>query len=457
MLKNYFNVAIRNLAKHKFYSFLNILGLTIGLGCFILITLYVKDELSYDTHYKNADRMYRVDFFASLNGSDVVSAETGAPMAAALRTDFPQVEDAVRVRNSGNWFVRRSDAMDTFKEEHVMMADSNFFSFFETPLIFGDAQSALKKPNTIALNLTTSRKLFGNENPVGQTLILDNDDKYEVTAVYEDFPSNSHFHHNILLSMSTFEWANNNNWLSTNFNTYVKVREGVSQQELESRFPEMIETYCAPLIEQFLGLTLQEFRDSGNGLAFSLFPISDIHLHSNKEDELEANGDIKYVYLFSAIGLFILVLACINFMNLTTARSANRAKEVGVRKVMGAFKSQLIKQFISESMLLSFISLILAFVVALLLLPGLNQIALKSFTYSALFDLQFISVMIAITLFVGLMAGSYPAFYLSVFKPVEVLKGKIRQGMKSGAIRSTLVIIQFFYFNHYDHWNSYCF
>ncbi|WP_420575589.1 ABC transporter permease [Ekhidna sp.] len=443
MLKNYFNVALRNLLKHKFYSLLNVIGLSIGLACFMLISLFVKDELSYDTHFEGAERIYRVDFGATLNGSDHISAQVGAPTALALKTDYPEVEDAVRFRETGNWFVKRKGQTETFKEEHVLMADSNLFKFFSLDLVYGDVETALNRPNTLVIDLTTSKKIFGDINPIGEVLVLDNQTDYEVTGVYQDIPKNTHFHHNMMLSMSTFDWANNQNWLSTNFNTYVKMKEGTPGEVLEAKFPGMIQTYCAPLIEQFLNMNMEEFRNSGNAVGFSLFPMTDIHLNSNKEGDLEANGDLKYVFIFSAVGLFILILACINFMNLATARSANRAKEVGVRKAMGARKKQLINQFVSEALLISVLAFLIAFLISFLAIPSFNTLASKELSFLSLLDGSFVLFMLGVMILVGLLAGSYPAFYMSMFRPVEVLKGTIRHGMKSGPIRSALVIFQF--------------
>lgn len=443
MLKNYLNVALRNLRKHKFYSFLNIFGLAIGLACFMLISLFIKDELSYDTHLADADRIYRIDFVATLNGSEHISASVGAPTGVTMKNDYPEVVDAVRIRESGNWFIKRQEQTETFKEEHVLMADSNVFSFFGLPLVYGNPDNTLARPNTLAIDLTTSKKIFGDINPVGEVVVLDNKTDYEVVAVYEDLPQNTHFRHNVMLSMTSFQWTNNQNWLSTNFNTYIKLEEGATVQELEAKIPDMIETYCGPLIEQFLNMNLEEFRNSGNALAFPIFPLKDIHLHSNKTEELEANGDIKYIYIFSAVALFILMLACINFMNLATARSANRAKEVGVRKAMGAFKKQLINQFISEAMVICFIAFIFAYVISFLAIPGFNILTGKELSFVSLLDAQYILFMLGIMILVGLLAGSYPAFYMTMFNPVEVLKGTIRQGLKSGPIRSTLVVFQF--------------
>lgn len=443
MFKNYFNIAVRSLARYKFYSLLNILGLSIGLASFILISLFVVDELSYDKHIPGWEQIHRINFHATLNGSDHQSANVGSPTAAALVNDYPEVLESVRLNGHSTWFIQKKESLETFKEEYVLAADSNYFEFFGTKLIHGDAKTALTRPNTIALSESIAKKVFGNENPVGETVILDNQTDYEVTAVYPDMLTSSHMRHDMLLSMSTYEWARNGHWLSTNFPTYIKLREGVTPESVEAKFPEMIDRYCAPLISQFLNMNMDEFRESGNALNFSLIPMTDIHLHSNLDGEIGANGDIKYVYIFSAVGLFILLLACINFMNLSTARSAKRAKEVGIRKVMGAYRQQLIGQFLSEAILLSMISFIIAYGIAVLTLPAFNQISGKALVLSAALAPAFLIPMLLIMLIVGLFAGSYPAFYLSSFRPVQVLKGKIAQGLKSGAIRSSLVVFQF--------------
>lgn len=443
MFKNYFNIAVRSLLKHKFYSLLNILGLSIGLSCFMLISLFIKHELTYDTFHEDADQIHRINFRATLNGEDHISSQVGAPMAAAMKKDFPEVEDAIRLNETGNWFVKRKGETSSFKEEEVMMADSNFFDFFSVSLVYGDQKNVLNRPNTLVLDQTTSKKIFGDINPVGEVLVLDDRFDYEVTGVYEDLPDNSHFHHNILLSISSFDWANNNNWLSTNFNTYIKLRAGSTAEELEAKFPQMINTYIAPLVEQFLNMNMEEFANSGNAIGFSLFPLKDIHLYSQKPDELEAGGDIKYIYIFSAVALFILILACINFMNLSTARSANRAKEVGIRKVMGVYRSQLIAQFLAEAILITIISSVIAYAITFATLPAFNSLASKELNYFQLIEGGYLLFIASIILIVGLLAGSYPAFYLSMFKPVQVLKGVISSGIKSGPIRSTLVVFQF--------------
>ena len=276
MIKNYFNVALRNLQKHKFYSLLNVLGLSIGLACFMLISLFIKDELSYDKFYEDADRIYRINFAATLNGNDINSARTGGLVATVLKNDYPEVEDAIRLRNSTvNLFVKRNSGIETFKEETVILADSNFFDFFSVKLIYGESSTALNRPNTMVMDIETSQKIFGDIDPVGEVLSVNNSTAYEVTGVYEKFPQNSHFHNNMILSMSSFDftWAH---FLSNNFNSYVKFREGTKPEELISKFPEMTETYGGPLIRQFFNMNLKEFRENGNALEFSLTALAAI-------------------------------------------------------------------------------------------------------------------------------------------------------------------------------------
>lgn len=444
MFRNYLIISLRNLLRHKFYSILNILGLTIGLICFMMISLFVMDELSYDKFHRDYQNIYRIDFYGKLNGAGIESSNVGPPMAKTLKAEYPEIEDAVRINDTGNWFIKEKGTTKTFKEEQVLMADANFFDFFTVELIYGDPKTCLERPNTLVMDQTTAIKMFGDVNPVGKVLVLDNTDDYEVTGVYADLPANSHFHKNVLLSMVTFKRSRDNDaWLSTNYSTYVRLKDGVTQADFEPKFAEVIEKYCAPLINKYLNMSMKEFGSTGNELTFKLFPLQDIHLYSHKEDELEANGDIKYVYIFSAVAFFILALACINFMNLATARSANRAKEVGVRKVMGAFRKQLIIQFMSESVMLTFISCLLAFILALILLPDFGKLAAKTFEIGQLVRWEFMAFLAALIVIVGLLAGSYPALYLSAFRPVEVLKGKARQGMRSGPIRSALVVFQF--------------
>ncbi|MEQ9405851.1 MAG: FtsX-like permease family protein [Cyclobacteriaceae bacterium] len=443
MFKNYINVAFRNLIKHKFYSLINILGLSLGLTCFLMITLFVTDELSYDRFHADADRIYRMDFSGTINGSEFITALASAPAGPTMPTEFPEIEAATRIRTSGNWMVKRKDGEDTYNEEDASFVDKNFFRFFDFKLIKGDPATCLERPKTMVLNQSEATKIFGDEDPVGKIVILDNDEDWEVTGVFEDMPANSHLNFDMLLTMESREEAQSKFWMSFNFNTYLKLQEGFDPAVLEAKFPDLIQKYIGPEIEQFMGATMEEFMEAGNSAGFYLFPLADIHLKSDKLGELAPPGSMQYIYIFTAIALFILILACINFMNLSTARSAGRAKEVGVRKVMGAYKSQLVNQFLSEAFLITFVSIVMAYGISFLVLPLFNELADKSINANNLFSFNFIMIMVAILLVVGLFAGSYPAFYLSNFRPIETLKGKLNLGLKGGGIRSVLVIIQF--------------
>lgn len=443
MLRNYFNVAFRNLLKHKFYSLINILGLSIGLTCFLMISLYVVDELSYDHFHSDKDRIYRMDFSGNINGSEFITALASAPTGPTMPKEFPEVEDAIRFRNSGNWTVRRKEETTAYNQKDVAFVDKNFFDFWDIKLLSGDPNTCLERPNTLVISEATATKIFGKDDPVGKIVVLDNEDDWEITGVYANMPSNSHFTYDIMLSMESREEAKQKFWMSFNFNTYLKLKEGTDPKELEAKFPNLIKKYIGPEIEQFMGATLEEFAAAGNSAGFYLFPLTDIHLFSDKLGEINANGDMKYVLIFTAIAIFILILACINFMNLSTARSAGRAKEVGVRKVMGAYKSQLRKQFLTEAFLITFISILIAYAFTLLLLPQFNQLADKAMMFESLFSASFLAIMVCILVIVGFLAGSYPAFFLSRFEPVEVLKGKLNLGLKGGGLRSTLVVLQF--------------
>ncbi|MEQ8416340.1 MAG: ABC transporter permease [Imperialibacter sp.] len=444
MLKNFFNVTFRSILKHKFYSFINILGLSIGITCFLMITLYVQDELSYDKHLPAIERLHRLDFTGTVGGNAFVTSLSSVPAAPAILNDYPEVEAAVRVRERGNELIKPEGQIQIFNEQRLLLADSNIFNFFQIPLLEGDASTALAGPKKIALNATTAKKYFGAEPAVGKTVELQGWDKFEVTAVFEDMPHNQHFHADVLLSIMSTSEARQTAWIGGfNFVTYLKLKQGASAEALEAKFPDMVAKYMGPEVRKHMGQSMEEFLEAGGRLGYTLYPVKDIHLTSNKLGELEANSDITYVYLFSVIAFFILVIACINFMNLSTARSANRAKEVGVRKVLGAQRPLIIRQFLAEALILSFLSFMLAYGLCFLLLPSFNTSAEKQLAISALLTPGFIITILGLIIAVGLLAGSYPAFYLSGFKPVEVLKGKLNLGMKSGAIRSFLVVFQF--------------
>jgi putative ABC transport system permease protein len=443
MLKNYFIIALRNLRKHSFYSFINVAGLSIGLAICMIIVLFVYNEWQYDKHFTNADRIYRIRCEVTFGGNDIKGLYTPGPMAATLLADYPEVEAAVRLRDRGSYLVKRTT--ENIKEQKVMWVDKDFFKVFSIPLLAGNPATALAEPNSIAISKTLADKLFPNENALGQTLILDNEINAKVGAVYADLPAQSHFHFQLLISTEgDARIKQDDRWYSNNFYTYVLLRDGADPKQLESKFPQLIVERTLPQLKDVLGqdFSMEKFKEAGNKLEYYLQPITDIHLKSAFTGEFEPNFDINYIYLFGAVAMFILIIACINFMNLSTARSANRAKEVGIRKVMGSFRSHLMRQFLTESVLLSLLSLLLAVGLAYFLLPIFNDLSERQLTipFGSGF---FYGTVIGAGLLVGLAAGVYPSFFLSAFKPVQVLKGHVALGMKSGVIRSALVVFQF--------------
>ncbi|WP_339792395.1 MAG: ABC transporter permease [Imperialibacter sp.] len=441
MLTNYLRIAFRSLRRSKFFSLINILGLAIGICSFLLIIFFVQDELSFDKHLPHAERMYRMDMTGRFGGNDFNIAVVSAAQGPQMKEDFPEVEDYVRFRTRGYFLVKYGE--DVYKEESVAYADVNVFDFFGINMISGDPATALKEPKTLVITEALAKKLFGDDEAVGKVVKISNDQDYKITGVMESLPQNTHFHFDILASMETLDEAKNAIWLSQNFQTYFRLTEGASVENLEAKFPEMVEKYIGPELERFMGASMEDFAEAGNNIGYYMTPVTDIHLHSQVDVQLGPPGDIKYVYIFSAVAAFILIIACVNFMNLATARSANRAKEVGVRKVMGAYRHNLITQFLLESLIITAISFVVAIGLLAVALPYFNELTGKVFSLSILTTPTLAVSLVAILIVVGLLAGSYPAFFLSAFQPASVLKGKLNIGMKSGSLRSVLVVLQF--------------
>jgi putative ABC transport system permease protein len=448
MLRNYFTIAWRNLKRQSFYSLINIIGLAIGVAACMIIVLFIADELDYDTYNAKADRIYRVAADVKFGGNQFKMTYRSAPEAHTLMQDYPEIESAVRFRTHGSYLVKPASGTENVKEKNVVWTDSTFFKIFSVKVLEGDPATALKEPASIAISKKIADKYFPGISALGQSMILDNKYNAKVTAVYEDIPAASHFHFDILISM-TGTWpvareAQSASYASENFITYLLLKEGADAKALEDKLPGFLEKYLGPEIAQALGpdFTMKKFIASGNRYNLTLQPLRDIHLHSDMRGEFEPNGSITYVYLFGTIAVFILIIACINFMNLSTARSGNRAKEVGVRKVMGSLRSHLVRQFLTESMLVTAFSFVVSLGLAYLFLPAFNSLSLKQLQLPVS-NPFFYLILFGATVFIGLMAGLYPSFFLSAFKPVNVLKGNTGLGMKSGFIRSTLVIFQF--------------
>jgi putative ABC transport system permease protein len=444
MLRNYLTIALRNLAKHRFYTFINIMGLAVGIAACLVIVLFVINEASYDKHHTNANRIYRINGEIKFGGNHWKLAVAPAPLAEAFINEYPEVENAVRFRSRGSYLVKVNETADNIKEDNVIWTDSSFFKVFSVPVLKGNANNALKEPNTVAISKKVANKLFADGNALDQTIIMDNRWPMKITAIFDDMPETGHFKFDILISMAGLDEAKGTVFLSNNFQTYLLLKEGADAKALEAKFPAFIVKYMGPQIAQVLGseFTLEKFASSGNKIEYTLMPMLDIHLHSDLTGDFRPNSDITYVYLFSAIALFILIIACINFMNLSTARSSNRAKEVGVRKVMGSLRSHLVRQFLTESVLLSLFSFVLALALAYVFIPVFNSLSQKTLSLP-LNNPSFYLIVLAGSLIVGFMAGLYPSFFLSAFKPVNVLKGHVALGMKSGFIRSSLVVFQF--------------
>ncbi len=436
-------IACRNLWKNKGFSAINITGLAVGIATCLMILLFVKDELSYDRYNEKAARIYRVDGDIKFGGIRMILATSPDPMGPTMKKDFPEVARFVRFRNfNGRFLVKKGN--QNIQENTAQYADSTLFDVFSLPLISGDSATALVEPNSIVISETMARKYFNDVNPVGKTLVINDTNAYKVTGVMKDMPAQSHFTQNFFISMSSTPESRSGMWVIDNFSTYVLLRPGSDPKRLVARFDNMLDKYLFPQIQQMLGSSRDEFNKGGNFARYSLTPLTDIHLKSNKIGELGANGDMKYIYIFSAAeAVFILFIACINFTNLSTARSANRAKEVGIRKVLGTLRGSLIRQFLTESILISFISLALSIVIVGLCLPLFNSLSGKEIQLNALSGPRTVMGLTTLALFVGLLAGSYPAFYLSSFVPMKVLKGILSTGFKSGRFRSTLVVFQF--------------
>lgn len=441
MLKHYLKISIRNLWKSKGFSAINIFGLASGLAICLLILFYVNNELGYDHYNTKADRIYRIDADLQFGGKHFILPQTPDPLGPALKQDFPQVEQYVRFRDHGGIIVKKEN--ENIVEDKVIYTDSTLFSVFTLPMIHGDPSTALTRPNSVVITESIAKKYFNSTDVVGKTMIISTTENFKITGVIKDIPKQSHFHFDFFISMyGQLSPHEINQWTGNNFNTYIVLRKGANANQLSGQLNDYVMKFVAPLFSSW-NLTAEEFAKQGNYLHYSLMPLTKIHLYSNKSGELEANGNIQYVYIFSLIAFFILLIACVNFVNLSTARSANRAKEVGVRKVLGSLRKNLVMQFLSESVLVSFVSLVLALIIAALLLPYFNQLSGKDMTLNLFLKPWLLPAAILLMIVVGFIAGSYPAFYLSSFKPVEVLKGKLAKGFKSSWLRSGLVVFQF--------------
>jgi putative ABC transport system permease protein len=441
MLKNYVLTAMRHLLRQKGYSIINIAGLAIGMACFVLVGMFVWDELSYDAFHEHAGRIYRITLDARLNGKEFITAKSSGPLARCLMSDIPGVEAAGRLRIMGDHTLRYGDR--AFIEYRIYVADSTLFDIFSFTVLEGDKNSFLTRPYTVVLSDETARKYFGETSALGKTLLMDGETPYMVCGVVKAFPARSHFHFSYLVSTGSRAFDDEDYWVGNSWYTYVLLKEGISPADVESAFSVPVNQHVRPLLTQVFSADWEGMEARGMYYRYRLQPLRDIHLYSNLDEELERTGTSEIVSMFVLIGVFILLLACINFMNLSTARSAHRAKEVGVRKVLGSQRSQLVQLFLSEAILLSLIAMVLGLGMVELVLPSFNSFVGKDLSLSDVGPSMLLPGGALLVLVVGLLAGSYPAFVLSSFQPATVLKGTVRAGMRSGWLRKLLVIAQF--------------
>jgi putative ABC transport system permease protein len=446
MYRNYFKIAWRNMTAQKMYTFIKIGGFALGLSTCIVIALFIRHELSYDNNFKDGRNIYRV--YNQMDGPDAGKwTAFPAPFAGMLKENFPEIELAARLipynwYNAGSNLVRAEDQVENIYEEGFAYADAELLEILEIPMVYGNRSIALAQPNTIVISRKKSEKFFPGEDPIGKTILL-NDDKnqrYTIGGVMENFKPNSHLQFDFFLTLKGKEFweGEQTSWCCWNYNPYIKVREGTNPIELEKKILSIKKAYIEYLIKE----KNQSLDDVKKYHTFRLQRVKDIHLYSDGIGDIIPHGDIRYVWMFGGIAIFILLLACINFINLSTAKSANRAKEVGLRKVVGSYRTSLISQFLSESILYSFVSFFLALAILWLGLPYFNQLAGKTIIIPWM-EWWFFPVLIGAALLVGVIAGLYPSFYLSSFKPIDVLKGSIARGMKNSKVRSVMVVFQF--------------
>ena len=448
MFQSYFKIGWRNLVKQKMYSSVKIGGFALGIASCLLIALFIKNELSYDLQYPDKERIYRV--IRVDNGEEGyrrgVSFE--APFAKAVKEGYPEVEAAGRLNSSelfgaGSNEVRRADQVENYYEEGFAYADQELLDLFQIPMVYGSREHALAEPGTIVISKSKADKYFPNEDPVGKILVLNNNEKrsFKIGGVMEDFPSTSHLQYHFFITMTEREfWKGEQTfWWSTNYPTYIKLRPGADPAALEKKMMAMIKKYHLP---NWIQYGMVDAEKNSKRLSFQLQPLTDVHLRSEGIHDRISNGDIRFVWLFGAIAAFILIIASINFINLSTAKSANRAKEVGLRKVVGSYRGNLIRQFLAESLLFCFFSFVLGVILAWLLLPYFNELAAKSLIFPWK-EWWLYPLLAAALVVVGVLSGFYPSLYLSSFKPIQVLKGNVSRGSKSSTTRSFLVVFQF--------------
>ncbi|HLX92665.1 MAG TPA: ABC transporter permease [Puia sp.] len=444
MFQNYFRVMVRNLSKNKGYTLINLFGLATGVAVCMLLTLYIQSELGYDEFQDRGDQIFRLALERKYPTRSAFIGQIPRSIGEAVKREFPEVLESVRIMFDSYDPMKVIVGDKTFIDNAVFTADSNFFNVFSSNFLEGDKNTALQKPLSVVLNETTAKRFFGSAaNALGKEIDFFGEGKFLVTGVCEDWPAKSHFNFDILGTTSGLRFMSTPEYVYFGPYTYLLLNKNASAAALEKKLQRVVDKYVAPVIPGLFQEPYDKFLAEGNGYRYFLQPLKDIHLHSQLEAELKPVGNIKFIRIFGGVALFILVLACVNFVNLSTALSVERAKEVGIRKTFGSQRAVLVRQFLTESILFSFASMILALLLAFLLTPLLNKVAGQSLTFLYLLEPIHLLFLVAFAILLGLVAGIYPAMVLSAFDPIEVLKGRFRSNRRGIMLRNALVVFQF--------------
>ncbi len=440
MVLNLIKVALRNFWKNKSSSLINVIGLSVGIACFFLIMVNVQDEFSYDNFHENKDRIYRVALERIYPDNVVNYAIIPSGIGPAMKTDFPEIEDMTRVfKMQGEVVFQYEDK--SFEEKNICFAEPNFFKMFSIPLIEGNPDSVFPNPNSMVITKETALKYFGDEEALGKQITTPQGE-FMITGVC-DLSQNSHMSFDFLGALELIGFDRRPNYVSFSVHTYVLLREGVSPQSIEQKMPALVEQYAAGQIQAQTGTSFEAYTQAGNGYNYFLQPIQDIHLKSHLSSEIKPNGNILYVYIMIAIAVFVIIIACINFMNLATAQSSSRAREVGIRKIIGSTRGPLIRQFLVESILMGLISTFLAAVLIQIFLPVFNQLQNKQLEINFIKNPFNVVALLCIGLVIGILAGIYPSFFLSSYQPATILRGRFAKSQKGVRLRNALVVFQF--------------
>jgi len=442
MLNSLIKHSMRSFKRQRSYIIINILGLSIGIACSLLIALFVINEASYDQFNVKKDRIFRAVLNGKISGQEVTTFASPAILGPTLVKEFPEVEDFLRMTGTGETVIEYNK--QAFTEDHLVEADSSFFNFFSIPVLKGDPENLLNEPHRVVLSESTARKIFGDENPVDKTIKIGTDTiRYTVSGVMGDIPLNSHIEANLVSSFMTNPNSKVSIWLNNNLNTYLLLKPNTDPETVDNKFIELLKKYIGPEIQQYFGVSFEEMEKQGNKYRFYLQNLTDIHLDPSVQNEFKAASDPKYLVIFGSISVLIVLIAAINFMNLSTAQAARRAKEVGIKKIGGSTRGMLITQFLVESFMLSFLALIIAVIIIEVSLPFFNNLLNIHLVLDLFAKWYIVPTVLIFALAVGLLAGSYPAFYLSSFNPYEVLKGSLKNSMKDERLRRILVVFQF--------------